>query len=137
MVSNKMGAPEWLRKHLEAEASDLLREMVHSFAERSTAAEVDVLCNAGYGEVTPERTTSHNGYRSRTLDTRGGHDRPGRPKTARGQLLPGLAPRAAPACRACVHGCGIGPGRLHPARRRARAHPRHRIAVQEPGLTDG
>ena len=36
------------------------------------AAEVDVLCNAGYGEVTPERTNSRNGYRSRQLDTRVG-----------------------------------------------------------------
>jgi len=67
-----MDALEWLRKHLEAEGNDLLCEMVRSFAERLMAAEVEVLCNAGYGEVTPERTNSRNGYRSRTLDARVG-----------------------------------------------------------------
>jgi hypothetical protein len=65
MVPNNMDALEWLRKHLDAEGSDLLREMVRTFAERLMAAEVDVLCNAGCGEVTPERTNSRNGYRSR------------------------------------------------------------------------
>jgi len=72
MVPNNMDALEWLRKHLEAEGNDLLCEMVRSFAERLMAAEVEVLCNAGYGEVTPERTNSRNGYRSRTLDARVG-----------------------------------------------------------------
>jgi transposase-like protein len=42
--------------------------MVRAFAERLMAAELDTLCNAGYGEVTPERTNSRNGYRSRQLD---------------------------------------------------------------------
>jgi hypothetical protein len=42
-----MDALEWLRKHLDTEGSDLLREMVRSFAERLMAAEVDVLCNRG------------------------------------------------------------------------------------------
>ena len=64
-----MDTLEWLRKHLDAEGSDLLREMVGTFAERLMAAEVDVLCNAGSGEITPERTNSRNGYRSRQLDT--------------------------------------------------------------------
>ena len=72
MVPNNMDALEWLRKHLDAEGSDLLREMVGTFAERLMAAEVEVVCNAGYGEVTPERTNSRNGYRSRTLDARVG-----------------------------------------------------------------
>ena len=72
MVPNNMDALEWLRKHLEGEGSDLLREMVATFAERLMAAEVEVLCNAGYGEVTPERTNRRNGYRTRQLDTRVG-----------------------------------------------------------------
>jgi putative transposase len=65
VVPDNMDALDWLRKHLDAEGSDLLREMVRPFAERLMAAEVDVLCNAGFGEVTPERTNSRNGYRSR------------------------------------------------------------------------
>jgi CRP/FNR family cyclic AMP-dependent transcriptional regulator len=46
---------------LDAEGSDLLREMVRTFAERLMAAEVEELCNAGYGDVTPERTTAVTG----------------------------------------------------------------------------
>jgi hypothetical protein len=43
MVPNNMDALEWLRKHLDAEGSDLLREMVRTFAERLMAAEVVVV----------------------------------------------------------------------------------------------
>jgi transposase-like protein len=72
MVPNNMDVLEWLRKHLDTEGSDLLREMVATFAEGLMAPEVEVLCNAGYGEVTAERVNSRNGYRSRPLDTRVG-----------------------------------------------------------------
>jgi putative transposase len=95
MVPTNMDALEWLRKHLEAEGNDLLREMVRSFAERLMAAEVEVLCNAGYGEVTPERTNSRNGYRSRTLDTRVGTIDLAVPRLREGSYYPGwlLEPR--------------------------------------------
>jgi hypothetical protein len=46
MVPTNMDALEWLRKHLDAEGSDSLREMVRSVAERLMAAEVDAVCNA-------------------------------------------------------------------------------------------
>jgi putative transposase len=95
MVPTNMDALEWLRKHLEAEGNDLLRDMVRSFAERLMAAEVDVLCNAGYGEVTPERTNSRNGYRSRPLDTRVGTIDLAVPRLREGSYYPGwlLEPR--------------------------------------------
>ena len=95
MVPNNMDALEWLRKHLEAEDNDLLREMVRSFAERLMAAEVEVLCNAGYGEVTPERLNSRNGYRSRALDTRVGTIDLAVPRLREGSYYPGwlLEPR--------------------------------------------
>ncbi len=64
MVPNNMDALE-RRKHLDAEGSDLLREMVRTFAERFMATEVDGLCNPAWGEITPERTNSRNGYRLR------------------------------------------------------------------------
>ncbi len=35
-------------------------------------ADVEVRCNAGYGEVTPDRVNSRNGYRRREWDTRAG-----------------------------------------------------------------
>jgi putative transposase len=95
MVPNNMDALEWLRKHLDAEGSDLLREMVRTFAERLMAAEVDVLCNAGYGEVTPDRINSRNGYRFRPLDTRVGSIDLSIPKLREGSYYPGwlLEPR--------------------------------------------
>lgn len=95
MVPDNMDALEWLRKHLDADGNDLLREMVRTFAERLMAAEVDVACNAGYGEVTPERTNSRNGYRSRPLDTRVGTIELAIPKLREGSYYPGwlLEPR--------------------------------------------
>jgi transposase-like protein len=90
-----MDALEWLRNNLDAEGSDLLREMVRTFAERLMAAEVDVMCNAGYGEVNAERTNSRNGYRQRTLDTRVGTIDMAIPKVREGSYYPGwlLEPR--------------------------------------------
>jgi putative transposase len=95
VVPNNMDALGWLRKQLDAEDSDLLREMVRAFAERLMAAEADVLCNAGYGEVTPERTNSRNGYRARQLDTRVGSIDLSIPKLREGSYYPGwlLEPR--------------------------------------------
>ncbi len=71
-VPNNMDALDWLRKHLDEDGSDLLREMVRTFAERLMSAEVEAMCNAGYGEVTPDRLNSRNGYRARDFDTRVG-----------------------------------------------------------------
>jgi putative transposase len=95
MVPTNMDALEWLRKQLDAEGSDLLREMVRTFAERLMAAEVDVLCNAGYGEITSERMNSRNGYRARQLDTRVGSIDLLIPKLREGSYYPGwlLEPR--------------------------------------------
>jgi putative transposase len=95
-VPNNMDALEWLRKHLEGEeSSDLLREMVRSFAERLMAAEVDVLCGAGFGEVSSDRVNSRNGYRPRQLDTRVGSMELAIPKLREGSYYPGwlLEPR--------------------------------------------
>ncbi len=94
-VPNNMDALEWLRKHLEDEGSDLLREMVRSFAERLMGAEVDAICNAGYGEITPERTNSRNGYRARDFDTRVGTIELAIPKLRHDSYHPGwlLEPR--------------------------------------------
>jgi transposase-like protein len=91
-----MDALEWLRKHLEGEeSSDLLREMVGTFAERLMAAEVDVVCGAGFGEVSSERVNSRNGYRPRQLDTRVGSMELAIPKLREGSYYPGwlLEPR--------------------------------------------
>lgn len=68
---------------------------VRTFAERLMAAEVEVLCNAGYGEVSEERTNSRNGYRPRPLDTRVGSIELAIPKLREGSYYRGwlLEPR--------------------------------------------
>ena len=52
MVPNKMDALAWLRKQLDGDENDLLREMVREFAQRLMAAEVDAVVGAGWGEQT-------------------------------------------------------------------------------------
>ena len=87
-VPNNMDPLEWLRKHLEDDDADLLREMVRSFAERLMSAEVDVLCGASWGEVSGERVNSRNGYRPRAFDTRVGSIELAIPKLRRGSYFP-------------------------------------------------
>jgi putative transposase len=62
----------WLRKQLETADVDLLREMVSVFIAALMGAEADALCGAAYGERSPERVNTRNGYRSRRFDTRAG-----------------------------------------------------------------
>ena len=95
-VPNNMDALEWLRKHLEDDDNDLLREMVRTFAEPLMGAEVDVLCDAGYGEVTPGADQQPQRLPVPAARHAGGDDRSGDPEAAGGQLLPGLAARAPP-----------------------------------------
>jgi transposase-like protein len=57
---------------LASACPDVLREMIRGFAQQMMDADAEVRCNAGYGEVTPERVNSRNGYRRREWDTRAG-----------------------------------------------------------------
>jgi len=95
VVPDTVDALDWLRKHLEADGNDLIRDMVQAFAERLMAAEADALCGAGYGERTPERVNSRNGYRHREFDTRAGTIDLAIPKLREGSYYPGwiLEPR--------------------------------------------
>jgi putative transposase len=73
---------------LESASPDLLREMIKGFAQRMMDADVEVRCNAGYGEVTPERVSSRNGYRLREWDTRAGTVELAIPKLRQGSYYP-------------------------------------------------
>ena len=88
VVPNTMDPLVWLRKHLEEDGSDLLREMIREFAEQLMSADAQGLCNAGYGEVSAERINSRNGYRHRELDTRVGTIEVAIPKLRRGSYFP-------------------------------------------------
>jgi transposase-like protein len=51
-------------------------------------AEVEAVCGAGYGEVSPERVNSRNGYRRREWDTRAGTVELAVPKLRQGTYYP-------------------------------------------------
>ena len=57
---------------LESASPDLLREMIKGVGQRMVDAEVEGICGAGYGKVSPDRVNSRNGYRRRDWDTRAG-----------------------------------------------------------------
>ena len=88
MVASSMELLTWLRKQVEAADGDLLREMVQTFAEALMGVEATALCNAGYGERTPERTNARNGYRRRPWDTRVGSMEVAIPKLRTGSYYP-------------------------------------------------
>jgi transposase-like protein len=90
-----LDALDWLRKQLEQDNPDLVREMVKAFADRLMSAEADAVCGAGYGERSAERVNSRNGYRHRDLDTRAGTIDLAVPKLREGSYYPGwlLEPR--------------------------------------------
>ena len=88
MINESMDALAWLRKQLEADDNDLLREMVRSFAEELMSAEADVVCGAGYGEVSAGRVNRRNGYRARRWDTRVGSIDLKIPKLRAGSYFP-------------------------------------------------
>jgi transposase-like protein len=73
---------------LATASPDLLREMIRGFAQKMMDAEVEVLCGAGYGEVTPQRVNSRNGYRPREWDTRAGTVELAIPKLRSGSYFP-------------------------------------------------
>jgi transposase-like protein len=58
-----------MAEHLQRAEPDLLRGMLSTFVLALMSAEADAICGAGYGERSPERTNSRNGYRIRDFDT--------------------------------------------------------------------
>jgi putative transposase len=95
VVEHSIDAVAWLRKRLEEESPDLLREMVQSVAEALMSAEADAICGAAYGERSPERVNTRNGYRDREWDTRVGTIELAIPKLRAGSYFPDwlLVPR--------------------------------------------
>jgi transposase-like protein len=73
---------------LASASPDVLREVIRQFAQRMMDADVEVACNAGYGEVTPGRVNSRNGYRRREWDTRAGTVELAIPKLRAGSYFP-------------------------------------------------
>lgn len=78
----------WLSEQLAQASPDLLRSMVKTFAEALMGAEADAVCGAGYGERSPQRVNSRNGYRAREWDTRTGTIEVAIPKLRTGSYFP-------------------------------------------------
>lgn len=85
---HSMNLPELVSAQLEQADADTLRSLLKTFCEALMSAEAQALCGAGYGEVTPERTNSRNGYRARDWDTRAGSVELRVPKLREGSYFP-------------------------------------------------
>ncbi len=79
--------------------SDLLRDMIQYVAQRLMELDTEGLCAAAYGERSPERANSRNGYRERLWETRAGAVDLKIPKLRKGSYFPASSSRAAPARR--------------------------------------
>jgi putative transposase len=88
VTNSKMAVLNEIRKWLEQDNTDALREMVRVMAEVFMGAEVDVLCGAGHGERSSDRANHRNGYRSRQWDTRVGTIDLRIPKLRQGTYFP-------------------------------------------------
>ena len=79
---------QFLHEHLSNASPDLLRSLLTTFINTLMSAEADAVCGARYGESSPERTNTRNGYRHREFDTRAGTLDVAIPKLRRGSYFP-------------------------------------------------
>lgn len=95
MAVDRMQVSEAIRKQLEENGEDLVREMLGLMVQLLMDAQVESLCGAGYAERSESRVNRRNGYRSRRWDTRAGTVDLRVPKLREGSYFPDwlLAPR--------------------------------------------
>ena len=79
---------QFLNEQLSQASPDLMRDLLTTFVNALLSAQADAVCGAGYGERSPERVNSRNGYRHRDLDTRVGTLDVAVPKLRQGSLYP-------------------------------------------------
>ena len=80
--------PGWMAEQLSQASPDLLRAMVQTFAEALMSADADAVCGAAYGQRSPDRSNTRNGYRHRGWDTRAGSIDLAVPKLREGSYFP-------------------------------------------------
>src|SRR5215208_4928008 len=80
--------PAWMAEQLSQASPELLRQMVQIFAEALMSADADAVCGAAYGQHSPERRNTRNGYRWRGWDTRAGSIELAVPKLRQGSYFP-------------------------------------------------
>ena len=110
-VPTTIDASAWLGKYLQGANgdTDLGKSMLAAFAEALMSAQASMQCNAAYGERTPERENSRNGYRLRPWDTRVGSIELAVPKLRRGVYSPEflLQPRRRAFARSSINCCCV------------------------------
>jgi transposase-like protein len=87
-VTPSIDPARMLEEQLAQASPDLLRELLTVFINTLMSAEADVVCGAGYGTVSPDRTNRRNGYRGREFDTRAGTLDLAIPKLRAGSYFP-------------------------------------------------
>lgn len=91
MTKPSIALADLLEKGADA---DLLRQMIQHVAQRMMEMDAESICAAAYGERSPERQNSRNGYRERLWQTRAGAVDLKIPKLRSGSYFPGfLEPR--------------------------------------------
>jgi len=78
----------FLSEQLEQASPDLMRRMLTTFINALMSAEAEAVCGAEYGQSSPERVNSRNGYRHRDFDTRTGTLDVAIPKLRTGTYFP-------------------------------------------------
>ena len=132
--------PGWMAEQLSQDSPDLLRSMIQMFAEALMSADADAVCGAGYGQRSPERSNTRNGYRRRGWDTRTGSIDLAIPKLREGSYFPEwlLERRPAGRVRAGQRGRHLLPAwGVHSADGEVGRAAGHHPVEQVPGQRDG
>lgn len=90
MSKQTISPEDVVRKFIESEHSDWLREMVSMVVHMLMEGEIRTQTNAEHGERNPERKNHRNGYREREWKTRLGEIALKIPKLRKGSYLPGF-----------------------------------------------
>src|SRR6185312_12722249 len=77
-----------LGQALSDASPDLMRTLLSTVINALLSVDADAVCGAEYGQVSPERVNSRNGYRHRELDTRVGTIDVAIPKLRTGSYFP-------------------------------------------------
>ncbi len=85
---NQFDPVRFLDEQLSQASPDLMRDLLTTFVNALLSAQADAVCGASFGERSPERVNSRNGYRHRDLDTRVGTLDIAVPKLRTGSLYP-------------------------------------------------
>ena len=97
-VNPSIDPARMLEEQLAQASPDLLRDLLGTFIQTLLSADADAVCGgAGYGQASPERVNSRNGYRHRDFDTRAGTLDVAIPKLRTGTYFPSGSSSAAPA----------------------------------------